>query len=364
MSNEAITPLRRNERSIASEAQLDIATVLSFAAGVARRLPFYVPLLLLLSILIGSIWLLSYLWTPPIFVARATIGPPNPSPVSSMMSSMGGSQIGNSAARRLLGGGGGTSSDPFQEYQQLMLSPRLAVELAQKDNFLQTIFEASWDSAGKRWKPRGSLHAFSSAINRFLNRPVLDHPDVDSLVSYLQTHLQFAQAQDAGKTQVASLSGGNSPYLTVSFQSNTPERAEAYLDTILRRADDIIRQQHMRDVDARIQYISNELARITLSEQKEALIDTMASQEELKVMMVADQRFSYVLVSMPYASPTPISPMSPFTALIFSFVASTVAWIFLVAAASYSGVLKRWIDVFRWPNRKAPAGAALMPLAR
>ncbi|NIJ46990.1 hypothetical protein [Rhizomicrobium electricum] len=306
-------------------------------ARYARKLRQHLLLFPVVLFVFVVLFFLFYAVSKPTYVATAVIGPPNPSPINSMLNSMTGlPKATTGLTSRLLGGGGNGGNDPFQEYQQLLQTPRLVNELAEHDGVLQVVFGGLWDTEKKVWMEPGGLSRFTAPIKRLMHRPVATHPNSIMLAQYLKSHLSIDQAGSVGQSATASFAGlGSSNYLVLSLRSDRPEKAELLLSKILFRADNIIRQEQMRDVDARIKYIESELLRVTQSEQRSALIQTMANQEDIKVMMVADKRFAYVLVSPPYASPIPVSPGSPGKALMITAAVSVIVWAGLVLLGAW-----------------------------
>ena len=140
---------------------------------------------------------------------------------------------------------------------------------------------------------------------------------------------------------------GSSGYMTVSLSMTGRAKSEQVLRIILDRADDIIRQEQLRDVKARIAYINSELPNITASEQRLALIQILSSQEELKTMMVADHRYASTLVDPPAAPPLPSSPMSPGKAFLASLFLALVALAALVGLGERVHFLSRFIARFQ-----------------
>jgi hypothetical protein len=296
------------------------------------RLCKYLRLLCLLILVLVIFNLSSYLLIEPVYVAHATIGPPNPSPISSMVT--GGTPLGGGigVASRLLGSGG-SGNDTFSEFKQLLYSPRLATELVDKDKFLQQVYPTAWDERIKSWRPRGPVFAVKAFIYRILHQPVMEHPDSDALGAYLNNNLEVVQAAGVGASQVVSVAGLGTNYITISLKADTPEHAEILLGIILRRADELIRQEQLQDVEARIAYIKRELSDVTMMAQRGNMIDLLASQQQLKTLLVADKRFAHVLVSMPHASYIPTSPMDPVKSTSLAIAFSFALWIALVLLA-------------------------------
>jgi len=309
------------------------------------------PLFLALLLLFGIYWTLVYTLGKASYTATAIIGPPNPSPVSSLLNSMPGSGRISGIARQITGGGGGGSNDPYQEYQQILLSTRLPIELAKKNDFLQESYRDRWDAVHNRWNPPGALFYIVSPIKRFLDRPVSDHPDAVSLMNYLDRNFDVTPTKSVGAgitTGVMQLQNG---FLTLTFEADDPERAQSLLSTLMTQADDLIRQEQMKDIDARISFINAELLRTSQSDLKDALIQTLALQENIKVMMIADKRFAYILVDPPYASPIPTSPIGPSKALLVSIVLSLFLGTVIIVLADYTLAVRKLVSRFEVRKR-------------
>jgi hypothetical protein len=312
-----------------------------------KRLQENVRLLMLLFavLLIGTI--IMYAIGTPIFTAQATVGPPNPSPLNSLAATVNGASASTTGiARRLFGGGGGAGSanDPFTEYQQLLRSSRLADELVEKDKILPLVFEPEWDAQAGQWKKRGPLHAVSTSMKRFLNRPVSDHPNSYSLQLFLEKNFSLTPVINA--RSLSSLSMGNS-YINVALSYRDRERAEKLLGIILHRADEIIRQEQLKDITARIAYIERELPTVNETAQREALIDILSGQEQLRMMMVADKRFAYTMIDTPHASPKPTSPASPTINVVITAFLSLIIWVLLVLCEPKVPFLQKWMPHLR-----------------
>jgi hypothetical protein len=300
--------------------------------------PLYFVVLFIFLLLSAAM----YIFVPPTFTAVAMIGPPGLSPLNSMLSDLDG--IGGQSVRKLLGGSSGTSgNDPFQEYQQLLHSSRLAAELVQKDNFLPKIFSRNWDAEHKTWLPPSGPRQFFDALARAMHRPVEDHPDANTLQDLLERKFRVSQAPGSA-TSILSMDSG---YMVASFKYHDAREAENILNIMLSRADEIIRQEQRRDILARISYIESQLPIITQAEQKEALIQILSSQEELEMMMVSDKRYAFTMIDPPHASPIPTSPISPLATAVISVFAAFGITAFAVYLEPKSSLIRKLIAPFK-----------------
>jgi len=299
--------------------------------GAHRRLLFVIVAAFLL------IGVALYARSAPSYKATAVIGPPGPSPSDTFMSSVGGSAGSTlGAARRLLGGASTQSStDPFQEYMQLLQSVRLARVLIDKDHILQTIFENSWDAKNKKWLPPSALSRTVGGVKRLItNRPQKTAPDVDSLLAFFQKNLDVASASNGITTKFSPLLGGSS-YVTVSLTLDDPKKAERVLSLILLEADNLIRQDLHKDISARLVFLNAEASKVMVSDQREALIGVLSGQEQLQMMIEADHRFASTLIDPPYASDQPTSK-GLFYYCVMAIILSFMTWVALVYLSARS----------------------------
>jgi hypothetical protein len=341
--------------------QLTWKDVYKFFDGYWTNLLSYYRLPLLIFATLLTALVLIYVLVRPIYTAKAVIGPPNPSPIKAMMASMGtGGALGLS---RLAGAVASGNNDPFQEYQQLLNSSGISVALAAKDQFLQRVFYRRWDEKTGRWiQPDSTVAHFiqgiSAGTKAFLHRPVFIAPGVPDLQKYLTRNLVIEPVKAPGASLSAFGSVG-AGYIELSFPAETPAHAQSYLMMVLDRADTIIREEQLHDVQARIAYIKNELPAITDIDQRTALVQTLANQEELKTMMVADKRYAYVLVSAPYASPVPTSPIAPITGILLSLGISIFFWFVVVLVEPRLAFVQKRL---RWLKRSPRKNDYAIPL--
>jgi hypothetical protein len=148
---------------------------------------------------------------------------------------------------------------------------------------------------------------------------------------------------------MSALIPGSATYTQVTFESDDPHRAEAILNTILLAPDQIVREDQRRDVVARISALKNELAQVTVSDERSSLIEVLTAQEQVLTMIQADHRYASNLVVPPFASPWPKSP-TPLGCIIVAILVTLIVWIGLVFLSSRV----RWIGSLTGWFRKRP----------
>jgi|GEM_PF-3237888 len=334
--------------SDAGFGEIDLETLRLFALDMLARLYAFRLLLMVIVLSCVGLWFIVYVRSTPVYTAETVIGPPSPSPINSMLTSMGGGATG-----KLLGAFSGNSNyAPYDQFQQVIVSQRMIQELAETKGFLPSVFRGAWDSQTNNWKKPTSLAGYVSAIKKLMHRPVVDHPDSEMLGSYLAQTLSIQPIKNSN-TALSTLSAIDSKYLKVSYSASDPKEAERILNIIMNKADGIIRNQLLTDVNARIAFIESELQRVTPNEQKEALINILTNQEDIRMMLVADKRFSYQVVSMPHASYIPTSPLSPGRSLAIDLAMALALWVGLVMLEERIASLQKWLSFFKRPLDKA-----------
>ena len=334
-----------NAPIVVGPGEVDLNRLRRLMLDIVGRL-YAFRLLLAVFVLLAVVWWVAYYaLSPAVYTAEVVIGPPTPSPVNSMLSSMGGGLT----SGKLLGAFSSNNTyTPYDQFQQVVVSDRLVLELAETKGFLQSIFPSSWDEKTNTWKQPGALHNFSSAIKKFMHRPVVDHPDAEMLSAHLARNLHIQPIKKAGSA-LSTLGALDSKFVSITYSSGSPEAAERILTTIINKADSAIRKDLLVDVDARIAFLRSELQHVAANEQREALINILTNQEEIRAMLVADKCFSYQVVSTPHASSTPTTPVSPVKGLLINLIVAGVLWAGLVLLQRRVVSLQRVLSKFKRP---------------
>ena len=248
-----------------------------------------------------------------------------------------------------IGGALGGSDDVFDEYVSLLTSSRLAAVLDSKDHVLPEIFDTEWDVANHRWYPRDdfvnrSVDFIKTAV---LGRPPKPHPDQDDLSRFLQEQLVVDQSLETG-------------FATVTLKFHDHTESERLLNLILLEADNIIREDKRRDVEARIAYLNRGLARLAIAEEKEELIDILSDQEQEMMMVESDHRYASNLIVPPHAPLKPSSPLPTIDAGI-AFLLACSAWLGAVRLTPESGRLRRLLNRFARRAQKCTPSHGAIP---
>ena len=262
----------------------------------------------------------------PTYQVTAVIGPPGQRLDATELS--GASSAAASLASRLglkrsLGSG---SDNTYDKYISILQSNRLAAGLMHDTSVMQIVFYKSWDADARQWRaPGGPLADAKAMVKGLLHLPVKSRPDSDDLAKFLNTQL----------TVDAPL---NSPFATVSTSFKSPAEAQAILTAILSEADNLIRDERRRDVEARIAYLERILPKVDAADQRTSLTAVLSEQQQSMMEIEADKRYAYSLIDPPHANVVPTKP-NPKTNYVLAIFLALVCWagivVFLPAEAAH-----------------------------
>jgi len=307
---------------------------------------YYLLLIALVSTLLAGVVVYVAL-AHPVYTATAIVGPADNSD----------EPFGQGGAGALSGGLGGIAKhlhvggalgqegtdDTFDEYTALLTSNRLLEILVRKDHVLQEIFASDWDRVHHRWLPHDDfIHRTIDTAKMLLHRPVKLVRDQDDLQEYFKSRLVVDPSLETS-------------FATVSLRFGSPEGAERLLGLILHEADDIIREDKRRDVEARIAYLNTALEHLSLADQKPELIDVLSQQEQEMMMIESDHLFASTLIDQPYAPGKPTAP-SPIVDSAIAFALACIAWLGIVRTVPSEG---RWAGFVRAFARQSRSRSTL-----
>ena len=320
------------------------------AAHLTGKLQRYYRLLLLLvaAALVSAAATLCVI--KPSYTAVAIVGPSNGNLGNASsgggIAGMLGGGLGAGALKRLAGGlvGGGDSKVMFDQYTELLTSNRLAAKLAQDPNVLRAIFYKSYDWDLHQWRRHSAvMGAMIDFAKGLLHYPVKLHPDQDDVAKFLDKEVNV----DAPLT---------SSFVTVSLVAEDPKKSEWLLNTLLRDADSIIREDRRKDVESRIAYLTAALPQVTQTDQRDAIISLLSDQEQSMMTIQADNRYASALVDTPHADLKPTSPSVPnvFVIMMLLALAGWGGLVYFLPEGHW--LLKRFTRPWKWRFWTARSG--------
>ena len=273
-----------------------------YAYGLARAKRYYKLLVILIAI--AAVLVLAYVHAAdPVYRAGAALTPPkdpllNAAGLAGMSTTSNLASIGRRLGLGMGGGGAADDSGLFDEYTRVLQSNRLAERLAGSPAFLALAFPRQFDGrTGHLRKREGWLAATATAVKVFLGLLPVTDSDTDRVFKFLTDNLSISSPHDP-TTNISEI--------TLRFDDGAT--ATKLLETILVQADTLMRADKRQDIAARIAYLQDQLGKITLEEQRTALISLLTLQQSTMMIIAADHRYASYVVESPYAPQKPAWP--------------------------------------------------------
>jgi len=170
----------------------------------------------------------------------------------------------------------------FQQYMAIMASPEVAREMQRRGNFLSKLYPKSWDEKKHDWRPppSGILADTKRAIKRLLNLPIPPHPTYENLAKQIAERVGIAEDKKAS-------------IYTISFANKDPVFAQKFLKALYDSTEAVLLRRDRDAARRRVKAANNELAKSTLSSNRNALT---------QIMVMFNLRMIEINVGPPYAA--------------------------------------------------------------
>jgi uncharacterized protein involved in exopolysaccharide biosynthesis len=280
----------------------------AIAKAVLRRRRF----ILVIAFLSIAVTIANLQITQPIYEANMVVAPTIPPSKAEERSLLGGSGLSN-----LLGGGSSPLEvSSFSIFTTLLTSTETAARLEQEHHLLAQLFADRWDPTTKTWRTQtGPVATLKSAVKNVLSMPSRN-PGVRDLADVLSSTVTVA---DIGRTGLKR----------ISVRYPDPQFALTLLRMISSEADAVVREQEQQRTRAYISFLEAQLNRVTLNEQRQALVQILATQERDQMLSSVGMPFSFKLVEQPRVLPDPVLP-TPVRNVILAAVWGTLLGLLLV----------------------------------
>lgn len=274
--------------------------------------PTFVAAIIGVWLLLGVVW--AHL-SPPVYTVTLQITPvvTDQSPASG--------RFGGLASLAGINIGQNQNSMNFDLYLAGLKGRAAADELARQPGILRTMFAGEWDDTQHTWRqPQSRFGFIRKSIGWFLGYRAIPW-----------TPPNGAQVQQVLAGMIDVYKPLNSPIATVTLRTNNPEWGRQLLWALHHAVDDALRKKTMARATDSINYLNKELATVTVSDYREALISTLSDQEKIRMAASAKDSFAAEPVEPPAApnGPTSPNPMSIiFGALVVGAIFATLlAWL-------------------------------------
>ncbi len=258
---------------------------------------------------------------PPVYTATMILAPAPASsqkvPSSSSLSST------LSSVTSLVTGASPTASPvaPMDEFMQLILSPRVAQRVIDKDpTVLPTIFYKEWNPATKQWHPpHDPISLFVEGVYTIFGLPAWSPPSAQRLSQYLVTNLEI--------TPVSTTS-----MQTIAFTFKSPQFATRLLTELRREGDKIVRDEAADVADKQIDYLQKKLDTTQQLDERQMLLGLLQTQVMTRMSINNNLPYAASTVQPAVSTDLPTGP-NPFVWIAIGIVVGLLLGIFLALGA-------------------------------
>lgn len=220
-----------------------------------------------------------------------------------------------SVAGLSLGRDPGTMS--FDLYTESLKSRDVAEKLAGQRDLMKVVFAGEWDERTKSFRepPAGLVAMISRTLKSILGIPVYawQPPSAARLQEYIESNVKTKEAIE-------------SPVVSITLEHPDPEFAVKFLNQLHHALDDNLRTKALVRSTEYIDYLSDQLRRVTIVEHRSAIAEMLSEQEKTKMMASSSLAFAADQFGPVTASLRPTSPR-PSIVLALSIVLGTLAGI-------------------------------------
>jgi uncharacterized protein involved in exopolysaccharide biosynthesis len=193
------------------------------------------------------------------------------------------------------------ASDSFDYYIDGLTSRVAAERLVRDQNLMHKIFFTEWSEETRSWHPASSIPGIVlhnvAAVAGVPVRPWAP-PDAARLQTFIKKNIVIDSDK---KTRVT----------TISMASPNPQLAALLLLDLHKAVDGYLRERTLQRATQYIQYVNDELTRVTVAEYRLALVETASEQEKLRMAASSSLPFVAEPFGGPVIEPKPISPNVP-----------------------------------------------------
>jgi len=228
----------------------------------------------------------------------------------------------------------GLTDTQFDLYLTTRNSNLLAAKLMSIPGVPQKIFESLWDKEKRQWRaPPGVWPSLKRGVSRSLGFTPWSPPNSGDVAEFLKKSVTVGTDKRTLITRI-------------EFSDHDRDFSKFLLLTVHSQAESLLREQAQRRTRIMIAHLIHELATVTVTEQREALIQLLSQQE--KQMMMIDDNLPYAAVVIDPPSVDTVGKPRP---LLIIFLCQILA---VMISAAYIG----WIVLRNLKVRKSGAASA------
>ena len=201
-------------------------------------------------------------------------------------------------------------SELFDRLRLTLGSVHLTQLLEKEYGIIRKVFHGSWNPDTQSWKkPAGWRFDLEQKIKRSIHLPLWREPSTESFSQYLASSIEFLEMKDM-------------PYFQIRFANEDSELARWVLETVVFRADKILRHNDQGESKFRRQYLETQIQKTSVDEHRKMFLSMIANEERRLLLLHADRPYSMNVINPVFVSKTPTSPD-----LIKDFAIIVIGWI-------------------------------------
>jgi hypothetical protein len=235
------------------------------------------------------------------------------------------------------------SADVFKLYLESLNSRTVADQLASDKEFMHTLFASQWDEQTQRWKPPtpSAGDIVIGGIFSLLGFPRSSWrpPDGEAIQAYLNQNLTVTQ--DPRKEYVATV---------LLNTSDIPQGIEI-LRKLNQVADGMLRRNALLRSKQYIIYLTQELKVVSVTEQREALANSLITQEQHIMAASAGSEYAAAVFDAPHGSTTQIAPRPTSIYLRDIALLMILGAIFVISGKAVGDLLRGYAGQTKWRTR-------------
>ena len=184
----------------------------------------------------------------------------------------------------------------FDRMKILFRSYSLAERLQEKYGMMQLLFAGSWDEEAQDWrKPEGRRFNLRERFRKFFNLPTWQAPSLESLASYIGGSITVDKVEETSIRRI-------------SFRHPDRDIAVYVLENVYRETDDLVRRQDSLENKQRQIYLTDQLSRVSLTENRLVLIEMLERVERTSMLLDSELPYAGRILEEPRASSRPVAP--------------------------------------------------------
>lgn len=190
-----------------------------------------------------------------------------------------------------------SGSSNFDHLTLLLGSVNFADSLDKKYGYIKRVYAGSWDEKNQSWiPPTGWRVDLDNFFRRYAPIPEWQPPGPQQLADYIRgniTIIPYPTAKDIFRLE---------------FRHPDREFALEFLRNVFNEAEEELSSQEIIRVSSLVSYFKTQLAKVSISEYREALFYVLAGREKRLIELQSGAPYAAVVIQPPAVSEKPSGP--------------------------------------------------------